>query len=146
MTTRWTADDIRATGLRVHGNPVRDSAAMDPGKFKERLKSVPKSKEERMSKTERRYRFEILDRRDDVARVVYEGITIHLDCGKSYTPDWIVVRKDGRIECHEVKGKFKLQSYRSAQWAFAQSRVEWPCFVWVWAEADGGSWNSTSLP
>jgi len=96
-----------------------------------------------MSKTERRYRAEVLDRRDDIARVVYEGITVNLACGKSYTPDWIVFRKDGRIECHEVKGKFKLQSYRSAQWAFAQSRVEWPCFSWVWSETDGRSWKTS---
>jgi hypothetical protein len=89
------------------------------------------------SKTELRYRSECLAGVD--AR--WEGLTVRLANGHRYTPDWIVTR-DGQVECHEVKGSYRLGSYQRARLAFDQARVEWPCFRWVWAEANNdGTWR-----
>jgi len=101
----------------------------------------PKSKESRMSKTERRYRAEVLDRRDDIARVVYEGITIRMGNGHKYTADFALFLKNGRVELVEVKGAYRLGSYQRARLAFDQSRVEFPEFLWTWAEQDGRGWK-----
>jgi len=84
------------------------------------------------NKTERAYRRAHLDTRPDVRAVWYEGLTFRMGNGHKYTPDWVVARRDGRMECHEVKGAYRLHSHQRARLAFDQARVEWPEFVWVW--------------
>ena len=84
------------------------------------------------NKTEASYRRAHIDTRDDVRAVWYEGLTFRMANGHRYTPDWIVARRDGRIECHEVKGKYRFGSHQRARLAFDQARVEFPEFVWVW--------------
>ena len=64
---------------------------------------------------------------------MYEALTLKMDNGHRYTPDWVVVR-NGRIECHEVKGSYRLHSHQRARLAFDQARVEYSFFVFVWAE------------
>lgn len=59
------------------------------------------------NQTERRYRDEFLIPRilsGEIVEYVFEGKTFELAHRCSYTPDWYVVRADGGIECHEVKG------------------------------------------
>lgn len=59
------------------------------------------------NQTERRYRDEFLIPRilsGEITECVFEGKTFELAHRCSYTPDWYVVRADGGIECHEVKG------------------------------------------
>ena len=81
------------------------------------------------NKTEALYRDVFLDGMD--AR--YEALTLRMANGHRYTPDWVVVR-GGRIECHEVKGSYRLHSHQRARLAFDQARVEYSFFVFVWAE------------
>ncbi len=95
---------------------------------------------QRPNKTEARYRAEIIDRRDDVVAVHYEGLTLRMANGHRYTPDWIVVTSVRRIECHEVKGRYALQSQQRARLAFDQARVEFPWFGWVWAVKTPTGW------
>jgi hypothetical protein len=87
--------------------------------------------------TEARYRRERLAG----ARAHYEGLTFRLANGHAYKPDWVVVQDGGQIECHEVKGSYKLPSHGRARLAFDQAAVEWPCFRWVWATlTEDGEW------
>lgn len=93
------------------------------------------------NKTEARYRAETIDLRTDVAAVHYEGLTFRMANGHRYTPDWVVVTTAGRIECHEVKGGYALQSQQRARLAFDQVRVEFPWLGWVWAVKTPGGWQ-----
>ena len=93
------------------------------------------------NKTEATYRAEVLGRRGDAVAVRYEGLTLRMENGHRYTPDWVVVTAVGRVECHEVKGGYRLGSYQRARLAFDQVRAEFPDVVWIWAERrTDGSW------
>ena len=96
------------------------------------------------NKTEAAYRAEVLDRRPDVAAVRYEGLTFRMANGHRYTPDWVVVTKGGRIECHEVKGRYALHSQQRARLAFDQARVEFPWSKWIWATRAKHGWKEAS--
>lgn len=105
-----------------------------------RTPAVASSKRRGPNKTESAYWREILERRTDVLAIHFEGITIRMANGHRYTPDWIVVTSVRRIECHEVKGRYALQSQQRARLAFDQVRVEFPWFVWVWAVKTPAGW------
>jgi hypothetical protein len=36
----------------------------------------------------------------------FEGVTLKLAEGSRYTPDFLVMKKDGTLEAHEVKGRW----------------------------------------
>ena len=88
------------------------------------------------NKTEALYRDVFLDGMD--AR--YEALTLRMANGHRYTPDWVVVR-GGRIECHEVKGSYRLHSHQRARLAFDQARIEFSDFVFVWAVYAKREWK-----
>ena len=72
----------------------------------------------------------------------FEGLSVRITSTHRYTPDWVVQHEDGCIECHEVKGAYRLPSYRAARMAFDVARLEWPAFRWVWAELrEDGTWR-----
>ena len=59
------------------------------------------------NQTERCYRDEFLIPRilsGEIVECIFEGKTFELAHRCTYTPDWYVVRADGDVECHEVKG------------------------------------------
>ena len=93
------------------------------------------------NRTEAAYRGEVLGRRSDVAAVHYQGLTFHMANGHRYTPDWVAVTTGGRMECHEVKGGYRLHSQQRARLAFDQARVEFPWIVWVWAAKTKQGWK-----
>ena len=82
------------------------------------------------NKTEAAYRARHLVGKD--AR--YEALTFRMANGHRYTPDWVVMDGGRPVECHEVKGSYRLGSYQRARLAFDQARVEYPGIVWVWGE------------
>jgi hypothetical protein len=92
------------------------------------------------NKTEGRYCREMLEWREDVVAVHYEGLTFRMTNGHRYTPDWVVVTKAGGIECHEIKGGYAMHSQQRARLAFDQVRVEYPWVVWRWAVFRDGRW------
>lgn len=59
-----------------------------------------------MNKTETAYarHLETLKAAGDVAWYRFEGMKFRLADGCFYTPDFAVMRGDGAMECHEVKG------------------------------------------
>ena len=71
----------------------------------------------------------------------YEGITLLLENGHRYTPDF-VVSVDGTLLLVEVKNAaYKHASYGRSKMAFAQAQIDYPMFVYRWAEKVGGEWH-----
>ena len=73
----------------------------------------------------------------------YEGLTLHLAAGYSYTPDWVVTRANGTVEIHEAKGPWQS---RDAYIRWCQAAQEWPQWKFFWgkraAKKDGGEWTT----
>lgn len=105
----------------------------------EQVKPLPKRGKPNKTETEYgnriRYEFGIEPK--------FEALTFRFDNGHSYTPDW-VVQTGKEIICYEVKARgkngFRLPSYQRAKLAFDQAKVEYPQFVWIWAEKYQGEW------
>ncbi|CAK0741036.1 hypothetical protein CCP3SC15_1110011 [Gammaproteobacteria bacterium] len=109
----------------------------------EKVNQIPAPK---MSKTEAEYERIYL-------RAIphkFEGITFKMSNGHRYTPDFYVVRtergscqQDFRIvlECHEIKGGYRLGSYGRARLAFDQARIEYPDFKFIWATKTKEGWR-----
>lgn len=101
------------------------------------------------TKTEQRYYDEVLASRlagGLYRRIVFHGLRLYMANGHIYTPDWCCVRATGLIELHEVKGSYRLHSYQRSRLAFDQARVEWPEFMWVWAEKTFDGWKNNWKP
>ena len=129
--------DRAALGLDGHAvTPVAHKPTDAPQRTTE-VKERPRGRKG-PNKTEARYRDERLRGLD--AR--YEALTFRMANGHRYTPDWVVFGADGGIECHEVKGAYKLGSHGRARLAFDQARAEFPWFGWVWAAWNGRLWVS----
>jgi len=145
--TAITTDDLARMGYelcpdgtarRIGTAPAPPAPAAPPTKPQQPPSSPRKSRAP--NKTETLYRDTQLRGKD--AR--YEGVTFRFANGHRYTPDWVVVTDGGRLECHEVKGTYRLQSYQRARLAFDQAMVEWPAATWVWAEKiKAGGWKIT---
>ena len=62
-----------------------------------------------MNKTEAAYaqHLELLLRAGEIVWFEYESIKLRLAGNTFYTPDFLVMRSDGMLECHEVKGHWK---------------------------------------
>lgn len=62
-----------------------------------------------MNKTEQRYadHLEALRRAGAIQWFKFEGMKFRLADGTFYTPDFAVLRGDGFLECHEVKGHWQ---------------------------------------
>lgn len=80
------------------------------------------------------------------AKIRYEGLTFHMDCGHAYTPDAVVTFPDGKMLMVEIKpgkGKngFRHGSYQRAKVAFDQCKVEYPQFGWRWVEKTSTGWD-----
>lgn len=59
-----------------------------------------------LNKTEQAYadHLTLLLRAGEIVWFKFEGIKLRLADGTFYTPDFAVMRADGTLECHEVKG------------------------------------------
>lgn len=57
----------------------------------------------------------VLESRDDVFKVFYEGVKLRLADNTFYTPDFMVLMSDGSIEFHEVKGSWKAPNQDDAR-------------------------------
>lgn len=98
----------------------------------------------KMTKTEARYLavLKTLEEAGEITDVKFHPVSFHLDNGHRYTPDFSY-NDNGRIYLVEVKGSYKLGSYQRARMAFDQARIEWPLFVWIWAElGEDGAWTT----
>ena len=76
------------------------------------------------------------------AVIKFEGLTLKLDNGMKYTPDWVVRETlTGQIILVEVKNAaYKHASYGRSKMAFAQCQIDWPMFGYRWAEKTKDGW------
>lgn len=97
------------------------------------------------SKTEARFAL-LLDAEKAAGRVkswAHEGVTLRLADGARYTPDFYVVRSDGRLELVEVKGAYYREPSRVR---YLVARDRFPEFAWTWAVWAKGSWTLKDAP
>jgi len=116
--------------------PDTDTGAAD----KRAPRAVPGSK---MTKTEARYRRDILEPRldgFDLREIRRPGLALYTPGGHRYTPDFVGVRINGDEEIHEVKGAYRLGSYQRARCAFDEIRIAWPRYIYYWATWTGKKW------
>lgn len=71
----------------------------------------------------------------------YEGITLRLAKRTSYTPDYLVVRADGSVELHEVKGFMRDDAAVKLKWA----AKEFPFFRFILARRDKAGWHAREI-
>ena len=77
-------------------------------------------------------------------KLVFEGITLRLDCGMAYTGDWNVHLPDGKILIVEVKNAgYKHPSYGRSKMAFNQCKIDYPMFSYRWMVKNKSEWNIT---
>jgi hypothetical protein len=104
-----------------------------PGSGQKRVKSGPKT--QGPNKGEQQYYLRYLLPRlnaGELMTVKYEGVSLKMINGHRYTPDWVCWTATGQMECHEVKGAYRLHSHQRAKLAFDQCRVEFPQIKFVW--------------
>lgn len=113
---RWHEQATRAANAHPVKSPVLGGGkAENGGKYGQSTKNAATGQKTgkkahvggEPNQTERRYLDEFLIPRiltGEIVSCVFEGRTFELAHRCSYTPDWYVVRADGGIECHEVKG------------------------------------------
>lgn len=71
----------------------------------------------------------------------FEAMTLYLDNGHRYTPDFAVNLLNGQILLVEVKNAaYKHASYGRSRMAFDQCRIDWPQFRYRWAEKTSQGW------
>lgn len=82
---------------------------MIAGSMAYRTQALGRLKSGVMNKTEEAYaaHLELRRRAGEVEAVWFEGITLKLAEGCRYTPDFLVMLSDGRLEAHEVKGHWQ---------------------------------------
>jgi hypothetical protein len=93
-----------------------------------------------MNKTEARYatRLDGLIACGGVHSHVFEGLKFRLADKTWYTPDFLVVLTDGRMELHEVKGGFIRDD---AKVKYKVAREMFPMFGWRMMQWKQGEWR-----
>lgn len=126
----WTAEDLAGHYKRLR-EPVPDLTKSEPSEYDARLKeSWPPGKGRKpapaptgcapwtppMNGTERAYDayLRTLYVAGEVLWWAFEGMKIILGPGATYTPDFLVLYADGRLELHDTKGTKKIKTGRKA--------------------------------
>ena len=102
--------------------------------------AVPlRAAEGKMSKTEERYRRDVLN-----GGGRFEPVSLRLPGGGRYTPDFMTV-DDGVVTFHEVKGSYRLGSQGRAYTAFHEAAAYYPMWRFVWAHWTGKTWGVSTI-
>lgn len=102
--------------------------------------------EEQPNQTEIRYRDEFLVPRiltGEIVECVFEGKTFELAYRCTYTPDWYVVRANGVVECHEVKGGHVWEDARIKLKVAARMN---PGIIFLLSQFKNNSWKIKIVP
>ena len=106
-----------------------------------------KPKQKKMTKTEAKFVRDWIEPRiksGEFDGYIFHGLRIGLRNGHFYTPDFVCWSNTTLTKIViEVKGTYKLPSYRSARQAYDQANIEWPEFWWMWVELnkETGAWD-----
>lgn len=95
-----------------------------------------------MNRTEESYaqHLELMRRAGEVEWFEFEGMTLKLAKDTRYTPDFIVMAKDGELQMHEVKGFMRDDAAVKLKVAAAK----FP-FRFILARSIKGSWEITDV-
>ena len=122
---------IQAVETRVKNKPK----VQPPEKTQIRAKA--QLEEDGMNKTERAYSL-VLTRHPDVHKWYFESVNLRVGVGKSwYRCDFFVIKADGKIEMHEVKGFWRddaLVKIRAAQ-------LRYPAFKFIVVKKTKGGFH-----
>jgi hypothetical protein len=85
---------------------VRGAAARVSVAPQHRFQALGRLKTGEMNKTEAAYERDLRDAQSlgDIQWYLFEGVKLRLADNCFYSPDFVVMARDGVIECHEVKG------------------------------------------
>lgn len=126
MTERWSITDlVRVAPDRYRLRPTRPEPSRPRPVY--------------ASKLEQAYadRLDLALRHGELRRWQYEALTFRLAARTRYTPDFFVVRPDGSLELHEVKG-------RPREDAMVKLRIAaslFPEFQWWLVRYRSGQWH-----
>jgi len=95
-----------------------------------------------MNKTESAYRdhLEALLHAGEILWYRFEGVTLKLADGCRYTPDFVLMNREGWIECHEVKGYWQDDARIKIKIAAEMFPFRFVALK-VKAKKDGGGWS-----
>lgn len=111
---RWTDDQLAAyqalqgarTPAVAHAAGAESVPKRAASDAKSRMQALGRLKTGEMNKTEAEYGV-VLAGDPTVAWHKFEGFKLRLADSTFYTPDYAVMRTDGALECHEVKGHWQ---------------------------------------
>lgn len=112
MNRRWKIDDIREKGLKIIDTTLKVSNSThlkhpNSGEFKKPVSfALGRMKAGKMNKTEAAYAkyLETQKQFGDVEWYEFEPMNLRLADKCFYAIDFLVMLKNGQLECHEVKG------------------------------------------
>jgi hypothetical protein len=133
---RWTPEQLAAFGAKNASTPTA----------KQRMQALGRLKQGTMNKTEAAYAA-LLDQRKlagEIAWHKFEGLKFRLADNTFYTPDFVVMLTDGRLQAHEVKGFWQDDARAKIKIAADMYPVEFIA-VKPKAKKDGGGWERESF-
>ena len=145
VSMEWLDDYMK----RVSGSrkPIQEPATASrkpakklvPYSHAKRVAVPLRAAEGKMSKTEERYRRDVLN-----GGGRFEPVSLRLPGGGRYTPDFMTV-DDGVVTFHEVKGSYRLGSQGRAYTAFHEAAAYYPMWRFVWAHWTGKTWDVSTI-
>lgn len=137
--------DIQRQLAALGASPAMIAASLCNGKPIEEADEKPKRSDPYKSKWERLLAGQLEDakRAGGVQAWFYEAVTFRLAAGSngkrgaSYTPDFMVVQKEGAIEFVEVKGFMR----EAARVRFLAAREKYPMFKWRMVRKTKTGWE-----
>ena len=110
--------------------------------MQKKILALGRLKSGQMNKTEQAYAMHLEARKNahELIWYVFEGITFKLADGCRYTPDFAVLRNDGVIELHEVKGYWADDARAKIKVAADKFPFRFIA-VYKQAKKDGGGWR-----
>ena len=145
VSEQWLEDYRKRLGMAQ--KPVQKPAkasqlpapALVPYSHAKRVAVPLRAAEGKMSKTEERYRRDMLN-----GGGRFEPVSLRLPGGGRYTPDFMTV-DDGVVTFHEVKGSYRLGSQGRAYTAFHEAAAYYPMWRFVWAHWTGKTWDVSTI-
>lgn len=106
---------------------------------KRRIQALGRLKQGVMNKTETAYRgqLELMQRAGEIVWFKFEGLKFRLADKTFYTPDFAVMKADGQIELHEVKGYWEDDARAKIKIA-----AELYPFRFIAIQRDGTGWKT----
>ena len=103
---RWSEDKLK-DHLNMHQNRKIDT--LQPTKQKNDARVLGRLKQGVMNKTERKYsdHLESLKMNGEIQYYAFDSMKFRLADKTFYSPDFIVLKSNGELEAHEVKGHWE---------------------------------------